>query len=131
MIFCNDNQDKDYETDNVNDIESDNDKGKIMFVIMIKIKIMTMTKMMMMMMMMMKIMITKTNVNLLKRTVEGFTLFFKHTFFIGRFPKLGFCCSRLLAEALHSGQSLEIRSLMNWYLLSFNLCINSVRSSRT
>ena len=85
----------------------------------------------MMMMMMMKIMITKTNVNLLKRAVEGFTLFFKHTFFIGRFPKLGFCCSSLLAEALHSGQSLEIRSLMNWYLLSFNLCINSVRSSRT
>ena len=67
----------------------------------------------------------------LKRAVEGFTLFFKHTFFICRFPKLGFCCSSLFAEALHSGQSLEIRSLMNWYLLSFNLCINSVRSSRT
>ena len=86
--------------------------------------------MVMVMMMMMIIMITKTNVNL-KRAVEGFTLFFKHTCFICRFPKLGFRCSSLLAEALHSGQSLEIRSLMNWYLLTFNFCINSVRSSRT
>ena len=51
MIFCNDNEDKDYETDKVNGIESDYDNGKIMFVI--KIKIMTMTKMMMMMMMIM------------------------------------------------------------------------------
>ena len=67
----------------------------------------------------------------LKRALEGFTLFVKHTFFLCRFPKLGFCCSSFLAAALHSGQSLEIRSLMNWYLLSFNLCINSVRSSRT
>ena len=67
----------------------------------------------------------------LKPAIEGFTLCFKHTFFICRFPKLGFCCSSLLAEALHSGQSLAIRSVMNWYLLSFNFCVNSVRSSRT
>ena len=67
----------------------------------------------------------------LKRAQEGLTLFVKHTFFLCRFPKLCFCCSSLLAAALHSGQSLEIRSLTNWYLLSFNFCINSVRSSRT